>query len=327
MYLIPYFRFSKTHVMNQLLTLITFCIYGAFSFAQTNYNYEEVFVIQCGPQPIIIDTLDPSDNGIWQVAHPVKPEINGSALGDMVLITDSINPYPVSDSSSFEVRVLEEGGLYYGHTFDVLGYYRVDTDSLNDYMTIEVMLPGNPEYGWIDVFEDSLPDQNAVMQHVSQFVGWFLPEPVFTGNSFGWKDFWLDLRGLREVDNFSIQMMDTIRIRFTFHSDEVFDNRSGIALDNIRFCNYVEGIDELHSEWFSVSPNPGSTQFSVNIESPDVWTYDYGIFDLLGKRVGKGTVSNQNPYCTISELQSGVYQFVLSTKEGKPLGMKKFIRE
>lgn len=313
--------------MNRLLTILFLCALAPISFSQTNYNYDEVFVMQCGPQPIIIDTLDPVDNGIWQVAHPVKPEINGSALGDMVLITDSINPYPVSDSSSFEVRILEEGGLYYGHTFDVLGYYRVDADSLNDYMTIEVMLPGNPEYGWIDVFEDSLPDQNAVMQHVSQFVGWFLPEPVFTGNSYGWKDFWLDLRGLRDVDNFSIQWMDTIRIRFTFHSDEVFDNRSGIALDNIRFCNYVEGIEELQSDWFSVSPNPCADQLMVNIESASSWNYDYVIFDLLGKQVGQGTVSNLEPFCNMDQLQSGVYQFVLNSEAGKPIGVQKIVKE
>jgi hypothetical protein len=273
--------------------------------AQNGYDYSEVFHDCYFEQ--IIDSLNSQESGIWQIAIPDKPTINSASYGDQSLLTDSVNSYPVLDSSRFYFATFENGGFYYHHTFSLSGSYWSQTDSLNDFGTIELKLPRNPEYGWINILNDSLPDYNGTMQFIDHYVHWSGTKPVLTGNSNGWQSFNADMIWFYEVMNFQVEPDDTLMFRFTFHSDSVADTLDGLAFDELTLCNLVEGIDELEENWFFVSPNPFSEIITVSSKKKLNSPSSFKIRSALGSVVVEDELKSPTQVIHLEMLQSGVY--------------------
>lgn len=95
------------------------------------------------------------------------------------------------------------------------------------------------------------------------------------------------------------------------------DPAASFSLDCSSNCNTLT-LDEYDSSPFLIYPNPSSDFIQVsNLNSPE----DYKIFDILGKEILKGNISN-NENISIKNLTNGIY--ILKFKDG---ATKRFIKE
>lgn len=233
--------------MKKILLSISLTLVAASLFAQPTWDID--FENTTWLYRVIIDTTS-NPNNIWQIGHPCKTLFNSANSNPNVIVTDTTNPYPINDTSSFTVIHLASSGWGLGYPkVDIGGYYSVNSDSLTD-------------YGYIDFS----PDLGSTWFRADSSVGfctWGAVEdlPTFTGNSNGWKHFYYCLQV-----PFPVAFDDTILYRFTFISDSVQSNKDGLMFDDLRFEDWAEGIQEIQNDnLISVFPNPTSNELRIHI--------------------------------------------------------------
>jgi hypothetical protein len=207
-----------------------------------------------------IDTTS-NPNNVWQIGAPQKTIISSAYSTPNLIITDTINHYPPNDTSVFIFKHIDNGGYSYHHSAELAGYYKVNSDSLNDYGTIEISLDKGTT--WVNLITDTV---------YSDYYYWQTEKPTLTGNSDGWKNFWVRLEDLGIV--FPIEFGDTILIKFTFISDAIENNLDGLAYDNFQFCDGWEGIEEVKdNSLIEIYPNPtNNLLFIVRKKQPKLET-------------------------------------------------------
>jgi len=104
-----------------------------------------------------------------------KNVFSEAQLSTNAIITDTINPYPINDTSVFTVIHKVNLALAHKGKMALSGHYKVDSDSLKDYGLIEY----SPDNGitWLDMINDELFD-------------WSSDKPVLTGSS-DWSYFYV----------------------------------------------------------------------------------------------------------------------------------------
>jgi len=220
--------------------------------AQSNvwmYDFENWY----SPEPLIFETAsDP--NNIWQIGPPQKTVLNTAFSVPNVLITDTLSPYPAGDTSIFYVLHQHPAGANPLAIFSVFGHYWVNTDSLSDFATIDI----SPNNGatWINVFTDPV---------FAPLIAADSDMPVLTGNSGGWKYFFINM--LPVSDSMPPNNGDIIIYRFTFISDSVQTNKDGLMFDDLGFYAFTEGIENLNDDFqISVYPNPVSDVLQISFD-------------------------------------------------------------
>lgn len=233
------------------VVLFSFLIFFSFiAFSQVNCGgiaMAKKWYFDGGAVPqfysLQIDTNSNANNS-WQIGVPNKPKIYNAFSQPNVIITDTSNSYPINDTSVFIFTQIDEGGYAKPHSSEFSAYYNVNTDSLNDYGKIEISLDKGTT--WIDLINDTI---------YNSYYTWWSTKPTLTGNSNGWKGFWVYLAPLGQV--FNVNFGDTILLKFTFISDSIYDGLDGLAFDNFQFCNGFEGIEEINNnDIISTFPNP-----------------------------------------------------------------------
>lgn len=216
---------------------------------------------------LYIDTID-NPNNIWQIGPPQKPVLSIPVSEENVIITDVVDPYPTSDTSSFIISKLAAGGItgpgWVGTEFFLSGYYNINSDSLNDYGTIEFSADNGVT--WLDLMN---------FDPYGQYVYWYddnggNSKPTLTGNSNGWEYFMVDIYNLSDM--FNIEYEDTLQFKFTFISDSIQNNLDGLMFDNLDIHDFFSDVPDMNSlNEFLVSPNPVSDilniQFNAHISS------------------------------------------------------------
>lgn len=244
--------------MNKFLLYISLMLISATSFGQVwcgGIAIPEDWNFDGGMTPwdylLQIDTVS-NPNNIWQIGAPQKTVISSAYSSPNVIITDTINSYPPNDTSVFIFKHIDQGGYSTPHSAELSGYYKVNSDSLNDYGTIDISLDQGAT--WINLITDTT---------YSSYYYWWTPKPTLTGNSNGWVNFWVSLAPLGQV--FNVNWGDTILLKFTFVSDSIADTLDGLAYDNFQFCDGVEGIEEiLNDNLIVVYPNPTNDLLFIN---------------------------------------------------------------
>src|SRR6185369_4165325 len=127
------FIFSFSHVYSQC-----YDDYYCLPFEDTTCQYH-----------VIIDTTAFPDN-VWRTGDALKPVLDPTACHSKVIITDLVNPYPVNNHSVFIIRNIATPADVYGFR-TLAGDYYVQTDSLNDYGSIEISLDRG--INWIDLHD------------------------------------------------------------------------------------------------------------------------------------------------------------------------------
>ena len=297
--------------MKKLLLSISLTLIAATSFGQWlgddwfDLNFEDTTTLD----HLRIDSIA-NQNNLWQVGTPQKTVFTSAYSSPYAIVTDTINSYPINDTSSFEIVNLATGfGWQMPHTVILSGYYQVNSDTLTDYGKIEV----SPDNGttWIDIVNDTA---------YSNYYQWWTVKPVLSGNSNGWQQFTVWLAPLGPL--FNVQYNDTILYRFTFISDSVQTNKDGLMFDDFHFEDWAEGIAEIQNDnLISISPNPTSdelifhrTKVSTNSKI-QILNYSgqvlYNNSNFIGETID------------IRQLSNGIY--LLKYSDTKNFSIKKFV--
>ncbi|MBK6444498.1 MAG: T9SS type A sorting domain-containing protein [Bacteroidetes bacterium] len=294
--------------MKKYLLLILMMLFSVASFSQSSSFYTLDFEDTAVLHHLRIDTVSNLNNN-WQVGAPQKTIFTNAYSNPNVIVTDTINPYPINDTSSFTIVNVAGDGFTYPHTASLIGEYSVNSDTLTDFGTIEF----SPDNGtsWYDIINDTF-----ITNHIYLQQHWI----SLTGNSNGWQQFYVNLAPLGPL--FNIQLGDTVLWRFTFISDSIQTNKDGVMFDNLYFEDYVESIPEIQNDnLISISPNPTSNELRIyksNVsDSQKVQVLNYRgqvLYDnsnFIGDRID------------IRQLPNGIY--LLKYAATKYFSVKKFV--
>lgn len=292
----------KNFLLSTLLLLITATCFGQLAEEASNLNFDTAFQIQ-----VKIDTVS-YPNNIWQIGTPQKTLFTSASSFPNAIVTDTINPYPVNDTSVF---VLRKEILVFKAYVDVYiyGKYFVNSDTLTDYGKIEFSRDNG--ISWIDPLNDdpSLVDCSC---------WWDYSKPTLTGNSNGWRDFSIIINGQQDISG----AIDTILYRFTFISDGVQTNKDGLMFDDFYFENRGVGIEEIQNDQLiSVYPNPANDHLSLK-------SYRFSdsaaiqIINYQGQLVYEDPHFRDN-FIDIRDLANGLY--LLRYSDTKTFAIKNFV--
>ena len=143
--------------MKILVLIALFSSASLMGISQIQYNSYDL-----NPSETIFyrDTIS-NPNCIWQVGQPDKNTFSSAFSGNNVIITDTINPYPINDTSSFVIKHQVGGGYLMGGGASYValsGRYKVNSDTLNDYGKIE--FSPNNGVDWVLISDDTTSVNN-----------------------------------------------------------------------------------------------------------------------------------------------------------------------
>jgi len=235
-------------------------------------------------------------NNIWQIGRTHKSVLNSSYSGENVIITDTLNSYPVTDTSRFYIYHPTGSGFEIGYTVILQGYYKVDCDSLNDFGKIEF----SPDKGltWVELNNETVTEHNF-----ESIV------PVLTGLS-DWEPFYFQLNGYRDI----YPVEDTVIFRFSFISDSIDNHRDGLMFDNIQMSDQAESIESKSAFTFvsRVFPNPSRGIVELAFDNKECHEHLLKLFNAEGRLViRKDNIYSDKVKIDLGNLLPGVYFYYL----------------
>lgn len=276
---------------------LTLLIFVSLQSIHAQWGWYCDFDMVC--QELFIDTVSNPDN-IWEVGVPDKTVFDIAHSNTQALITDLNDPYPVNDTSYLLFEYTSDGGYEYSHTAYISGYYWVNSDSLNDYGTMEISLDQGDT--WIDMLDDTTYNSG---------IYWYEnKKPVLTGNSGGWKFFRYSSTYLSQY--FTVNSGDTVLYRFGFVSDGQSDTLDGLMYDSFQVEDYVENLPQHSIGQFQskVYPNPVVKEVSISFSNPRAQESSCVIVDAYGRIVREPKMtSTEHFHFDLQDMESGIYYY------------------
>lgn len=232
--------------------LIVVCF---FAKSQSSGWYSQYFDVPNSStvNPIIVSIGTNTDN-VWQIGKPQKTLFTSASTTPNVIVTDTINPYPESNISSF---TFYWPGPAWGPGYLAIQWkQKLDMEKNNDGGIVEFSI--NSGNTW----------QNAMTSpNVYQYYGFTMNnidtingEVCFSGTDNVWRDIWFCLNSNIVSQN------DTIYMRFTFKSNANAPGKDGWMIDNLlAHPTIFHPIKEI-SQAENVVIYPNVTTGVVNIE-------------------------------------------------------------
>lgn len=268
--------------------------------------------------------LDTTQAGnIWQVGPPQKTIFDSAYSAPNVIVTDTINPYPINNRSSFSITVTNAMVFNFWYiTYLIVDFnHKYDTDSLHDGCFIELSTDG---VMWQNIiyfpFLQFVSNSYSASDTITGGI------PAFSGSSNGWQNsqYFFQFCGMPLI-------IDSLMFRFTFQSDSANTNKEGWMIDNINvFPNICEGIEEnfFHSE-IVLFPNPASNELLVGgPEFGDKKIKLVEIYNVLGEKIFTQQPEVNSPKqvaIDVSLWKNGMYFARVKTDNG--IFRKKFIKQ
>lgn len=299
--------------MKKYLLLSVCMLSFFFAKAQTTLNFNIDFDTPIPDTNIIyfIDTVN-NPNNVWQIGNSHKVFLTGSGK---VLITDTLNPYPVNDTSYFNIKIWDHGLLNINEEYDgfsVEFYYKVDSDTLKD-------------FGFFEFSRDNGQTWYFMNDSIYAYRWW--------GTGMEWHPFSghhnIEWTGINFVDfgswfiNLPV-IEDTIQLRFGFVSDSIFDNKEGLMISfiGISIATQVNVQEVTIDENFNIYPNPAGSIINIDVKNREK-KYTLKIYDYVAKEVYSKEISYGNNNLNLSELSNGLYCFVFFDNDEKLIHTKK----
>ncbi len=224
--------------------------------------------------------LDTSSTNIWQIGPPQKTIFDSAATLPNAIVTDTINPYPSNNESSFSY-VYHRETFYYG-IHAIQWKQKLDMDAAEDGGILEFSLDGG--LVWQNAFNNP---------YVYNFYGFdtknvdTLPsgEIAFTGTDTTWRDVWFCF------DYSFLFQYDSIMVRHRFVSDSVDNGREGWIIDNLTMHITVQHTigEKNQDKYLKVYPTLSSG--IVHIEAKKL--NEYHIIEQLDVLDGNGKLVQQ----------------------------------
>lgn len=282
--------------------------------------------------PLLTDTINPwvinesNLNNIWQTGPSYKVEFGDAYTIPNVIMTDTINPYPTNNHSSFQFLItqpnLEEDVCI--SLIQLIFRHKINTDTLRDGGYIDI----SHDLGetWTNIIDDIIATD-------------FFPDGIFynntdslAGGKHGFSgnvtNEWISSGFIWFVeDNEQALKNDSIMIRFNFISDSINNNKAGWIIDNIfievqDWCS-VGIVDVEKKQQTLVYPNP-INDISI-LELPESNTeYQIRIFNVLGFKVlsctSKGSIEIRR-----DNFDPGIYFYEIRNPQNKVYHTGKFV--
>jgi len=278
------------------LMILIYSVKGQNPFISCLINFEDNPCWEASYSEVIIQ----GTNNIWQICTPGKSIFDSAHSLPHAILTDSSGSYPINTNSSFTIKFLLEPGC---ECWPVIGgYYKLDSDTLNDYGKIEISI----DYGttWHNALTDTVI-----------WLFWVTPKPVLTGRVHNWTEFYVIVQG--------IPHNDTIYYRFTFNSDSIQSNKEGWMLDDISLVEHIEYIKnpDNHND-INILPNPATDLIRIKSSLIDNESEIF-IYNYLGRLCQHYRQSPGNEM-NVSNLAPGVYMAIVYIKNDCLI--KKFVK-
>lgn len=247
------------------------------------------------PCAVWID-IDSNPANIWQIGKSQKPELKTSFPDSICIITDTLNPYPSDDTSRFIMKTkLPDLKSSNNANINLSGHYSVDCDSTRDYGVIEISL--NEGATWIDLLTPS----NLDIQIYS-------PKIVLTGKTEQMRYLEISI----DFDKNEIQNLlgDSVFFRFSFVSDGINNNRSGLLYDNLSIGSFVlnyPGHDQPKSQSILVYPNPLAPGRVLTIDNQSDKPARFTLFSSHGKIILDRNLTSATSTSLNLTTESGIY--------------------
>ncbi len=247
--------------------------------------------------------LDTAAENTWQFGQAQKSMFVTSP-GDRVLITDSVQPYPISNISIFEVYFVIDCDAfgrtesYWGTEFQII--FSMQSTEGSDGGKIDISHSGSP---WVNIINDPEVDDigfgEGILYTIDDSVA-ALHEPGFSRDLTSSLHLWFD-------ESITNDEYDTIGLRFTFASDSLIDSLDGWMFESIFPIPAYEGINTgSMDQMISLYPNPASEYINLfdNIRLNGNMTYQ--VFNEIGQILfrNNGPLPEQ---IDISSYANGIY--------------------
>lgn len=261
-----------------------------------------------------IDTSQATN--LWQLGIPDKTEFNTGLWGPKALLTDTINPYPVNASSSFEFSILNCSPATQGNCGGYAGVWmyiasKTNSDLYLDGGTMEVSHNGGP---WMNLIMDPLASVTGNIYLITDTVQ-SMQKPGYSGLDTNWKQ--INVHFLP-----ADQAFDTITFRFTFTSDAIQTNKDGWMIGAVQISGLFMGINEMqNNNLISISPNPVSERLSIHAPG----TTSHQTVQILSY-TGQILYTNTNfigEKIDTRQLMNGIY--LLKYSDTKTVSVKRFV--
>ena len=248
---------------------------------------------------IFFDTISNPEN-IWQIGNPGKTILDEAFSLPNAIVTDTINPYPVNDTSTFLVRYITPNPPL--GDWEITGcnfMYKIDTDLNDDFGKVEFSIDQGET--WIDYLTDTL----------FNYCIYFNNSFSFTGSSDEWHYFSLELNP--GFNCFNLQPGDTVWYRFTFISDNNHSGKDGWMIDDIVLWDIYEGVKYSQSSSpILVFPNPAKDYVEFEVRSS---AFEAGsvirVLSVLGEEVARVPMNSERTIWDCSKIKSGIYFYIL----------------
>jgi hypothetical protein len=239
--------------------------------------------------------IAPTTGNLWAIGIPVKTMFDAAYSVPRAMVTDTVNPYPVNNSSSFYVIIKGECSAAYGISF----HHRMNTDSLQDGGTIEISDNGGNT--WINIIDYPYQYNGPMNVYSSSSTVSSMGKPGFTG-TFPWKTSSFDFYN---PANFDLQIFV---LKFTFASDGTQINpKDGWMIDDLEVTSAFESIDgHSNDQKISIYPNPATSSFNINTGSALADLNSVSIFNYLGEKMKEVSVLSGKSIST-DGLDPGIY--------------------
>jgi hypothetical protein len=272
--------------------------------------------------------IDTSASNIWQIGLPLKTFFGVSHSAPFAIMTDSINPYPVNNLSSFTISMDScQWDVFPGAYISF--WHKYETDSFLDGGYVEFSADsGNT---WVNVVQAySIGVADITPYHFYSEADTILGDiPAFSGTQNSWVYSEIYLQWMFGVINPNdatprdFLYPTKIMFRFNFKSDNINTMKAGWIIDNIEIGYRDVGghINLNQNPDFEVHlfPNPLESQSIIQVVSA---TKEKNLILNLSNSLGqlvltKEIDANSQFIIEKKDLKNGIYFYSVSNNHGQ----------
>lgn len=278
---------------------------------------------------ILIDTLNHSN--IWQKGSPKKTYFNDALSLPNAIITDTINPYPINNHSSFDICMptLLDSSYQSFMSTSVSFMHKINSDTLNDGGYIEFRYYKDSSWSnWINIADDTLSHNYCDYFNCKNLYG--SQDTLFNGQAgFSGTTNWIEttLQWVWNGPRNNIRA-DSICLRFNFVSDGVNTNKDGWMIDNIWLedNSFAGGLEENnYNHKIEVLPNPVSSVSTVILKGQDSLSLSAELYNIFGQKVKDFPEIRNNTFTIERGIHESGIKFLVLKNESKIIAVKKII--
>ena len=285
--------------------LLLLCLFSLPLSIQAQWYWQHFDGFDTEPSESILIEFPEDSMNAWQIGEPQKDIFSSASSPPNAIMTDTVNPYPANDTSSFYFKFTDEFNGWEIIAFQWL--QKLDIDSGDGGM---VEFSGDNGLTWQNAFDNP---------YVYNFYGYneenvdTLPngELGFVGSDNNWADIWLcyDLSWL--------SLSDSLRIRYTMMSDSIESDHEGWMIDNMfAGLTFFHTVGEVEQEnYLEVYPNPTKGRVFINAQKKKTFHLieSMQLRDVKGKLLEEFGPSPTKFFIDLDHHPDGVYFLSINT--------------